>query len=92
VSYTKGPWKWDRLWLEGFEDRTVLSIGNGYDGMYGGDEPSEEDAHLIAAAPELLEALQGIIDIGKRDLTNPKYDGYFESARAAIAKAKGEGK
>lgn len=62
-----------------------------------GDEPNAEaraailaDARLIAAAPELLEALQGIIDIGKRDTTNPKYDGYYNAARAAISKAKGE--
>jgi hypothetical protein len=35
----------------------------------------------------LLEALEGIISIGKRDMTNPKYDVYFESAKAAIKKA-----
>jgi hypothetical protein len=52
---------------------------------------SEQDARLIAAAPELLEALQGIIEIGKRDLSNPKYDGFFTTARAAIARATGEG-
>jgi hypothetical protein len=49
----------------------------------------EEDAHLIAAAPELLEALKGILEIGKRDLSNPKYDGYFATAQAAIDKAEG---
>jgi hypothetical protein len=49
------------------------------------------NARLIAAAPELLEALQGIIEIGKRDLSNPKYDGFFTTARAAIARATGEG-
>lgn len=37
------------------------------------------------AADKLAEALQGIIDIGKRDLTNPKYDGYFTSAKEALA-------
>lgn len=42
------------------------------------------------AAPELLEALKGILDIGKRDMSNPKYDGYFETAKAAIAKAEGK--
>ncbi len=36
---------------------------------------------------ELLEALKGIIEIGKRDMSNPKYDGYFNAARAAIAEA-----
>ena len=49
------------------------------------------DAELIASAPalrderdRLREALQGILDIGKRDMTNPKYDGYFEAAEAAL--------
>jgi hypothetical protein len=34
---------------------------------------------------QLREALQGIIDIGKRDMTNSKYDGYFETARTVLA-------
>lgn len=42
-----------------------------------------------------LEALRGIIEIGKRDMSNPKYDGYFESAREILvridAQAKGGG-
>ena len=40
-----------------------------------------------ALREELRAALAGIIEIGKRDLSNPKYDGYFEEARSAIAKA-----
>lgn len=32
----------------------------------------------------LREALQGILEIGKRDMTNPKYDGYFEKAQQAL--------
>ena len=39
---------------------------------------------------ELLEALKGIIEIGKRDMSNPKYDGCFNAARAAIAEAEKE--
>lgn len=34
---------------------------------------------------QLREALEGLIEIGKRDLTNPKYDGYFEFARDVLA-------
>jgi len=34
------------------------------------------------------DALTGIIEIGKRDLTNPKYDDYFESARNALKEDK----
>lgn len=29
---------------------------------------------------ELETALKGILDIGKRDMSNPKYDGYFQAA------------
>jgi hypothetical protein len=32
----------------------------------------------------LRHALKAILEIGKRDLSNPKYDGYFEEARLAI--------
>lgn len=51
--------------------------------------PAEANARLMAAAPELLAALVGILEIGKRDMSNQKYDGYFDSARAAVAKAEG---
>ena len=39
---------------------------------------------LEAENEQLRESLQGIIDIGKRDMTNPKYDGYFEAAKKAL--------
>jgi len=55
---------------------------------------SEQDAIKVASAlnsrTELLEALEGLLQIGKRDMSNPKYDGYFEATRAAVAKARGE--
>lgn len=38
-----------------------------------------------AKVARLREALGGLIEIGKRDLTNPKYDGCFELARAVLA-------
>ena len=34
---------------------------------------------------EVASALRGILDIGKRDMTNPKYDGYFEEAQRVLA-------
>lgn len=39
---------------------------------------------------EILSALSGLIEIGKRDMTNPKYDGYFETARAVIASVRNQ--
>src|SRR5208283_4636260 len=50
-----------------------------------------DELRVQRAAPDLLAALKGILEIGKRDMRNPKYDGYFETAKAAIAKAEPEG-
>ena len=38
----------------------------------------------------IADALRGILEIGKRDTTNPKYDGYWNEARAALAAANPE--
>ena len=42
------------------------------------------NARLIAAAPDLLQALEGVVRVADRATVE------FDSARAAIAKAKGE--
>lgn len=55
------------------------------------DEKFAIEIELIkvkSAARHLLEALEGIIDIGKRNTTNPKYDGFYTEARAAIEAAR----
>lgn len=39
---------------------------------------------LVDDVEALKAALSGIIEIGKRDMTNPKYDGYFTSAKEVI--------
>lgn len=44
-------------------------------------EKCEQQAQEIA---RLREALKGILEIGKRDMTNPKYDEYFEQAKQAL--------
>jgi len=52
-----------------------------------------EDAHLIAAAPELLEALEriyGRLLMADRDGEVHITDGDGEMARRAIAKARGD--
>lgn len=57
----------------------------------GEEAPKSELETLRDERDRLREALEGILDIGKRDMTNPKYDGYFEAARAALTPAtKGE--
>lgn len=40
--------------------------------------------NLRAENKSLADALSGIIEIGKRDMSNPKYDGYFITAREVL--------
>lgn len=47
-------------------------------------EENDANARLIAAAPELLEALEGVLRVADRKTVE------FDAARAAIAKARGE--
>lgn len=112
-KHTPGPW----VALERYTDRNAIpiavSIGNGAyaifcecNGLGGISEQTEGDcnARLIAAAPELLEALsgllldvQGVVDHNrkpgnKRTATESLLRGmecHVASARAAIAKARG---
>jgi hypothetical protein len=85
--HTPGPWT---AKSEEFEEIWSMVVGKETMIAEVFSRKPEADARLIAAAPELLEALEGIIEIGKRDMSNEKYDGYFESARAAITKARGD--
>lgn len=55
------------------------------------DIPNTADAHLIAAAPELLEALEGLVGELARQFPAMALDNCpaTRKARAAIARAKG---
>jgi hypothetical protein len=54
-------------------------------------QAAERGAEAIEEVARLREALTGILEIGKRDMSNPKYDGYFDTARAALSgERKGE--
>ena len=49
-------------------------------------EQAEADlATLLAGIAALEQAATSLLEIGKRDMSNPKYDGYFDSLRAALA-------
>ena len=96
MSYTKGPWRWtDEYQARDLSDTWSLVGENGYgilscDGK--GNAPPEfspQDAFLIAAAPELLEALEGMLECFH--LAGSEYEfAAIDEARSAIAKAKGE--
>ena len=86
TKYTRGPWRIEsgphyraiRVDSEVIAD--MRQIGRSF---------NESNARLIAAAPDLLEALEAITDLYDTDegcRSRPEY----KAARAAIAKAKGE--
>ena len=81
---TPGPWDRDGIYY-------LLRFGRKSYGPWddeieeGNWMPDEDDADLIAAAPELLAALEELVNT---DSTMRDWD----AARDVIAKAKGEGK
>ena len=101
VGYTPGPWVY---WNDPYDNGTPymrLSAGETMkddvsDGFSIAGIVHPNDAHLIAAAPELLEALAGVMDIlGRAESNasgNPEWDYVgprIAATRAAIAKATG---
>jgi hypothetical protein len=114
TGHTPGPWAWSPHYKTG-DGRATWSLIGSQDG-YGilscdGDENSpqglndEANARLIAAAPELLEALIALLPHVEHHDICGDHDAYnhadvhtcgcgpeaaVEHARAAIAKARGE--
>jgi len=95
VDRVRAPWLWDIMPCELRADDdagTVLLRCTIH------HEPSEANARLIAAAPELLEALSDLVEIEDRDNRTdpsiPASDAWrlkaWNNAREAIRKAKGE--
>jgi hypothetical protein len=96
-KHTPGPWKWNKNYhgLDGPRGEAILDYA-AYEGMwvpdYAGDW-AEANARLIAAAPELLEALQMLL-VACDTSDDCQYGTLGTSfvrniASAAIAKAEG---
>ena len=97
AKHTPGPWEIERGY-----STIIKSIGPCVPDEYAGSawlEVSEEDARLIAAAPDLLDALQYLAD-EFRSIVNSEFATYrnhdpakndpaYFKAMAAIAKAIG---
>ena len=88
--HTPGPWEALETrstgWYEIEQSRKYNTIG----AAYGNGKTVKQNAangSLMAAAPDMYEALKNLLEIGKRDLTNEKYNEYFVAAKAAIALA-----
>ena len=106
-QHTPGPWMWDEDNLSVRQARTGIAIAkmmadNGHpDPVYRKPLPMAANARLIANAPELLDALRGIVWKLSRT-TSPSGNGgdcipatidsrdaTISIARAAIARAEG---
>lgn len=92
AQHTPGPWQYDDNecpWVFDQSGNTVAKIFSSKpDGVFLGDE-TKANARLIAAAPELLEALQAMVAMYAPRGGRIVFDDPSDAARAAIAKAKG---
>lgn len=91
TKHTPGPWKATESFAPDGSSRGlhIRAWRNHVAYMPGVGHQDFADAALIAAAPELLEALQRIVRAGDRLSINHPLDGLVDEARAAIAKATG---
>ena len=95
-NHTPGPWRLNQGALLTVEADghlgPIAELRSRLD--YAGMNPivaqtRDANARLIAAAPELLEALQAIVKTCNVRIDDPRIQ-HFDKARAAIAKATGE--
>jgi hypothetical protein len=91
-EFTKGPWVfngWERV-------RPVNGKDDGTDDIchvYGAGKPIEANGKLLAAAPELYEALWDLLEWGQEPASELYKHGWnraVEKAEAALKKASGE--
>ena len=91
MSHTPGPWEIESSFNPGYKNisaqkHTALAQVVWCMEDEGRSPECEANAHLIAAAPELLEALEALVlDESKEYIPTRLWD----AARAAIAKATG---
>jgi len=89
TQHTPGPWELRQSTRHGYWFIDYEQGGEGYTLTKLNCE--EADAHLIAAAPDLLEALEALLPIAARVIQGTT-DGQpmLRQARSAITKATGE--
>jgi len=93
-KHTPGPWFTSRphqtIYIEARIGGGMLQEVGAIGPTEGGPRQQEANARLIAAAPELLEALQGLLAGEEIATSLEDYAAASEKARAAISKATGE--
>ena len=98
TQHTPGPWVWMQeygaYWVLAHENlykisgQYVLDNGAG-DGLDSNIDVNGPDARLIAAAPDLLEALRAMVEMMDCGDESGAGSEWHTKARAAIAKATG---
>lgn len=93
-EHTPGPWTIHTRFDDGAEVRAIAWCGVVCVGSSGNQSidaaEARANAHLIAAAPDLLEACEGAVDKCRFGCTWLSYCGTCKSLLAAIAKARGK--
>ena len=90
ANFTKGPWKATRVGVFSYEITTDHPFGHANYGVIVSEVRCQENAQLIAAAPELAEALEALLDV----IPYPRNDrdaDFYARARTALAKAVSRG-
>lgn len=80
MAHTPGPWLVDEM-----ETRTAIKSGKRTVAYVQMARDDYENANLIVAAPDMLAALKGVLRVADRKTAE------FDAARAAIARAEGDG-
>jgi hypothetical protein len=99
MSHTPGPWRWDHESNVGNlivdPERNAVATFQARSHLKWAEQQAEREANarLIAAAPELLEALKGLEQWYDAEVEPPHrefFNAAIAKARAAIAKAEGK--
>lgn len=86
MAHTPGPWKVSMGSTHVGGPKSGICKFESIHGMY---QNHEANARLIAAAPELLEGLKGLLQVIETDQLVPESVSYMQEARKAVAKAEG---
>lgn len=87
TAHTPGPWFAHGRYIGTKNHKSAVGECRDVNGNWSDDAKSSADAKLIAAAPELLEALQDALALLERHYPNPAPNGQISKARAALSKA-----